>query len=240
MLTTPHIIKFSSLPLPATPVIAVMAPHPDDFDAIAITLKRLVADSGAKLHLAVMTGGASGVEDQFAARINKATLREVEQLTSCHRFGLDDSAITFMRLTEKTDGDVLSDNNNISHITTYLIKLKPQLIFMPYGNDSNATHRDCLTMVSTVVRQLQLKVQFILNMDPKTRAMAPNCYSGFSPDEAAWKGKLLRCHTSQQQRNLNQRQHGFDERILNFNRQGAKKFHLPEPYAELFVITDTP
>ena len=73
-------------------------------------------------------------------------------------------------------------------------------------------------------------------MDPKTIEIHPNYYSGFEAVAADWKGQLLRCHTSQHQRNLNQRQHGFDDRILNFNRQSSTEFNLPEPYAEVFEV----
>ena len=57
-------------------------------------------------------------------------------------------------------------------------------------------------------------------------------------DEAAarWKAALLRCHDSQQQRNLNTRGRGFDERILDHERAGATRLGCAEPYAEIFEV----
>ncbi len=57
---------------------------------------------------------------------------------------------------------------------------------------------------------------------------------GYGLEEAAWKGELLRFHRSQHRRNLNQRGHGFDERILSMDRQSAEVCSLDKPYAEAF------
>ncbi len=231
-------ISYNEIKLPAEPLVAVVAPHPDDFDAIAVTLRYLHQECQAHIHLAVMTGGASGVEDQFAAGRDKATLREAEQLASCRMFGLSETAVTFLRLTENRAGDIQVSEANRQIITAYLRQIRPQLIFMPYYNDSNPSHRDGPILVADAVAQLELPVKFFFNMDPKTIAMEPDCYTAFDSDMAAWKAELLRCHQSQQQRNLNQRQHGFDERILAFNRRGADDFKLSADYAELFTVID--
>jgi LmbE family N-acetylglucosaminyl deacetylase len=236
MAVAKRVVSFNEFAVDDGETVAVMAPHPDDFDAIAITLKRL-ADKGANIILAVMTGGASGVEDSFGSftsDTDKAQLREAEQLDSCRLFGLADDAVTFLRLAEDDNGNLLANHSNQLIIEKYLKNIEPEVIFMPHGNDTNATHRVSLIMVKEAVGQLQLKVNFMLNMDPKTIAVKPDYYSGFDDDEAEWKGALLRCHKSQHQRNLNTRQHGFDYRILEFNRQGAAQFKLPVIYAELF------
>ncbi|MBP1768990.1 MAG: hypothetical protein H6P98_3105, partial [Candidatus Aminicenantes bacterium] len=69
--------------------MAVLAPHPDDFDAAGVTL-RLFQRNGNRVSLAVLTSGASGVEDGFCsppARAEKARIRENEQRASCRFFG---------------------------------------------------------------------------------------------------------------------------------------------------------
>ncbi len=231
-------IKFRKFKLKAGATIVVMAPHPDDFDAIAVTLKQL-ADDGGKIRLAVMTGGASGVEDSFGDVISdadKAQLRETEQLDSCRMFGLDSDAVTFLHLAESNSGELLDTPSNQLIIERYLQGVTPELIFMPHGNDTNITHQLSFAMLKRIVDKLELQVTFMLNMDPKTIAIEPDYYSGFGAAEANWKGALLRCHKSQHQRNLNTRQHGFDYRILEFNRQSAQAFNLPETYAELFEV----
>ena len=45
-------------------IALALAPHPDDPDAIAVTL-RLLADRGWEMHWAVVTSGWSGVSDDF-------------------------------------------------------------------------------------------------------------------------------------------------------------------------------
>ena len=61
-------------------------------------------------------------------------------------------------------------------------------------------------------------------------------YVGFGDEMAAWKVRLLRFHRSQQQRNLNQRGYGLDERILKTNRQSAEACSMRAPYVEVFEL----
>ena len=79
----------------------------------------------------------------------------------------------------------------------------------------------------------------LLNRDPKTRHMQSDLYAFFDEKEAQWKAELLRCHCSQQQRNLNTRGYGFDERILRVNREVAGGVTGRAAYAEVFEIWDS-
>src|SRR5690606_3631968 len=83
-------LSLEALALPADGRLAVLAPHPDDFDAIAVTLQHF-ARRGWAIQLAVLTTGASGVEDGYRgvrSAQDKAAVREVEQRASCAAFGL--------------------------------------------------------------------------------------------------------------------------------------------------------
>ena len=80
----------NSLAIPPGLRVAVLAPHPDDFDAAGVTL-RVFQRNGNRVSLAVLTSGAGGVEDGFCsppARAEKARIRENEQRASCRFFGL--------------------------------------------------------------------------------------------------------------------------------------------------------
>ena len=66
--------------------------------------------------------------------------------------------------------------------------------------------------------------------------MKIDLYTPFDEKESEWKRKLLRFHRSQQQRNLAKTGYGFDERILNVNRQSAKEIHKEIRYAEAFEL----
>jgi hypothetical protein len=57
-------------------------------------------------------------------------------------------------------------------------------------------------------------------------------HSGYSEDEAACNGHLHRYHGWQQQRNLDHRGYGLDERILRMDRRSAQAFSVGAPYAE--------
>jgi hypothetical protein len=74
------------------------------------------------------------------------------------------------------------------------------------------------------------------NHDPKTISLRTDAVMLFDEPWAAWKGELLRFHRSQQHRNLLQRGHGLDQRILEVNRQMAARLGFPKQYAEAFEI----
>lgn len=227
---------FRSLGIKPDQTIVVMAPHPDDFDAIAITLKGLF-EQGNKISLGVLTSGASGVEDSFCStpsHENKNSIREAEQLESCKLFGLDNKHITFVRLDEDESGAPLENMYNQLRINAYLAARKPDFIFMPHGNDTNSGHQRCQRMIEKARKELYFKTRLVLNRDIKTVSMEPHFYTGFNQLEAEWKAKLLLCHKSQHQRNMNTRNYGFDDRILEFNRQSAQDVNIPFEFAELF------
>ena len=66
--------------------------------------------------------------------------------------------------------------------------------------------------------------------------MRIDCYTEFGEEEAQWKSNLLRFHASQHQRNLNTRNRGFDERILDMNRLSARELGSGKEYAEAFEM----
>ncbi|WP_293775971.1 PIG-L family deacetylase [uncultured Oxalicibacterium sp.] len=218
------------------PVIVVLAPHPDDFDAIALTLK-LFHDAGAEIHLAVLTTGASGVEDGFGDAINdgqKGALREIEQRDSCALFGLPAERITFMALPLDVSGNPPLDAANHERIRAYLAQRSPQLVFMPHGNDSNVTHQRTYALFRNVVLTQGWTMWAVLNQDAKTIKIRTDLYLPFDEEQAEWKAALLRQHRSQHQRNLNTRGKGFDERVLAVNRQAGSGVNAP--YAEIFEL----
>jgi hypothetical protein len=66
--------------------------------------------------------------------------------------------------------------------------------------------------------------------------MQHDLYTVFGETEALWKGRLLRFHRTQHERNLRTRQQGFDERILQVNRQVARELGGEAEYAEVFEL----
>lgn len=226
---------------PASQRIAVLAPHPDDFDAIAVTLRFFHA-RGDSIHLAVLTDGASGVEAGYAGAHDdraKAALREAEQLASCARFGLPREHITFLRLPEDEAG-LIVDAINIRRVRDWLLPVRPDLVFMPHGNDSNVTHQRTYSLFKTIAENEVLHLTALLNQDAKTRAMRHDLCMPFDAAAAEWKGALLRLHASQHQRNLNTRGHGFDVRVLKVNQATAQTLGLDTAWAEAFELERWP
>ncbi len=223
-------LSLGALQIPPGLRLVVLAPHPDDFDAIGASM-RFFRDNGNRIDLAVVTSGASGVEDGFGGAMTmraKAALREIEQQASCRLFGLSESQLTFLRLSEDENGHPASSHANLQCVRSYLAAQKPDLVFLPHWHDLNEGHRRTYELFRQSVEEKKLSLVACLNQDPKTVAMRHDLYFAFGPEIAAWKGELLRTHRSQQQRNLNLRGHGFDERILRVNQQIAAALGLNE------------
>lgn len=214
--------------------VLVMAPHPDDFDAIGVTLRHLHLQ-GHELHVAVLTSGAGGVDDGFGGAHDtqaKASLREAEQRESCAFFGLPAQRLHFLRLWE---GEA-AQQDMPAPLVAWMAQRPADLVFMPHGNDSNRTHRRTYEAVCAIARRQGLRAWALLNQDAKTLGMRVDALFDYGEEEAQWKARLLRLHASQQERNLRARGAGFDARILELNRDAAGGLPTSLPYAEAFEL----
>ncbi len=236
LLSGPRPVLLPSCPIPHDMRLQVLAPHPDDFDEIGVTL-RFFRDNGNPIFVAVLTSGASGVEDSFCTPPtieSKAEVREQEQRRSCRFFGLQDTHLDFLRLEEDHDGHILESSENYEQIKRCVSGVRPDLVLLPHGNDTNAGHRRTSSMFMRVASEARFSVAALFNRDPKTISMRYDFYTPFGPEEAEWKAALLRFHASQHQRNLNTRGMGFDERILEMNRQIAIDCPGEQKFSEAF------
>jgi LmbE family N-acetylglucosaminyl deacetylase len=230
----------SDLPLPEPLDVVVLAPHPDDFDAIGITLRTLHRQ-GHRLHLAVLTTGANGIEDGWNGlwdAASKAAARESEQRASCEFFGLPQDRLEFLRLWENQGASAAgeAEAQSLEKLRVYLHAKRPDIVFLPHGNDSNRTHRRTYESFHKIAETDGLALLACLNLDAKTLGMREDLFTYFDGEEAAWKSRLLRFHRSQQERNLSSRGYGFDERVLKVNRDAAAKTDNAMPYAEVFEL----
>ncbi len=221
----PASCRFEELEVPPELSVLVLAPHPDDFDVIAVTLRRL-RQEGNLIHLAVLTSGASGVEPGFCLGGDwetRSELREHEQRRSCRFFGLPEANFEFLRLNEDQAGHLTGDEDNLERIRTCLADRAPDIVFLPHGNDTNADHRRTYYMLRQIAAFSELTLMTFLVRDPKTIEMRDEVVTFFAQEEADWKAELMRFHESQQHRNLNVRGYGFDERILRLNQETAAR-----------------
>ncbi|MHC4459705.1 MAG: PIG-L deacetylase family protein [Planctomycetota bacterium] len=107
-------LPIESLNIPKEHCILVLAPHPDDFDAIGVTM-RFFQVNGNPLYVTVATSGARGVEDSFCSPPTlkaKSKIRNQEQMASCQFFGLPATHLTFIRLEEDNTGQLLENKAN--------------------------------------------------------------------------------------------------------------------------------
>jgi len=227
------------LRVPKALTLLYLAPHPDDFDAVGVTM-RWFKENGNPLHLAIATSGASGVEDSYcasASRQAKADIREREQAAACRFFGLDSSRVTFLRLEEDRGGHPADTENNAEILRQHFLNVHPDIVCLPHGHDANAGHQRVYAMFRRLASSAGYPLVALLHRDPKTVSMRIDACMTFGREDAEWKGSLLRFHQSQHQRNLNVRRHGFDDRILTVNRQIAGELTSGKPlYAEAFEL----
>jgi LmbE family N-acetylglucosaminyl deacetylase len=233
----PKPYRLDLLELPQELRVTVLAPHPDDFDAMGATLRRL-HDHGNSIHLAVLSAG-SGVEDSFCPVPTpeaKTAIRQQEQRESCRFFGLPEACLEFPRLKLDAEGQPADAPENTGQMKAILERSRADLVFLPHGNDTNAGHRQTWATFRRAALGLGRPVTALYNQDPKTISLRTDAVMLFDGNWAAWKGELLRFHRSQQHRNLLRRGHGLDQRILEVNRQIAAQLGLPGQYAEAFEI----
>jgi LmbE family N-acetylglucosaminyl deacetylase len=229
-------VALGDIAFPSALRVLMMAPHPDDFDSVAMTM-RFFQQHGALIHIAVVrTGG--GVEDSFCSPPTlevKARLREEEQRNSVRFFGLPDENLVFVE-PEPGEEELLDCPGNTERMAGIYNAFRPDIVSMPHGNDTNIGHRSMYSMFRRIAPRADFPVTAFLSKDPKTIDSRIDVYTPFDQPQSDWKAHMLRCHDSQHQRNLNVRGHGFDERILKVNRRVAAELDLDAPYAEAFEL----
>ena len=199
----------------------VLAPHPDDFDVVAVTLRHF-ALRGDEIRLDVLSGGASGVEDAFVSGWEAKTLaREEEQRESCALFGLPAGNLRFHRLSEDVAGHMAENARNRARVHEILDRHLPEGVILPHPHDSNADHRRTFRWFFSWYATRQDPPLTLLARDPKNLGMRVDLVTPYDEESAGWKAALLRCHRSQHERNLRTRGIGFDERILAPEREAA-------------------
>jgi LmbE family N-acetylglucosaminyl deacetylase len=223
--------------LPDTLKLLVLAPHPDDFDSIGVTL-RFLSRNGNSIDIGVVRT-ASGVEDSYRPGLtlaDKADLREREQRRSLQFFRLPENRLTFLPLANDAEDHPVESPENCAALEAFVMEKAPDIVFLPHGNDTNTGHRVMYSLFRQVAERSGRTLAALLNRDPKTIEMRTDLFMPFGQDEANWKAELLRFHDSQHQRNLHTRGQGFDDRILNDNRATARALSLDHEYAEAYEI----
>lgn len=207
--------------LPGSGKVVVLAPHPDDPDACAV-FQKMLRLGGWEIRWLILTSGWSGVRDEFAVgKEAKASCRRREQLESAKLFGIE--SVTFLDLPETEDGDLAGGYETmVEHLGN------PDIVILPWGQDTNPTHR--LTYEWFMRWRRGESVTAFFAEDPKSLDFIPHLEIVFDEELAAWKSALLECHRSQTDRNLATRGITFSERILSMNRTSGENGLYVERY----------
>lgn len=222
---------------PQKMTLLVTAPHPDDFDAISVTLRYMVSQGHTLYALVAETG--SGIDKVYGAQMDapmRRTHRNREQISSFRYFGLSAEKYRICGLENADDDQVADTPANRAFLAEQIQLIHPDMLFMPHGNDTNRAHRAMYAMAHAITDSLTWPIALMLNSDVKTVDMKKDFYLGFGVRDAIWKAGLLRCHDSQHQRNLRDRGYGFDARVLMLNKRTAMSLALAEPYAGSFEL----
>ncbi|MBM4305905.1 MAG: hypothetical protein FJ123_04115 [Deltaproteobacteria bacterium] len=242
-----------TIPLPKDAKVLILGPHPDDPESVAITCRFLMR-LGCDIWVTIVTLSPSGVEDEYVRRwansdsidleTRKVEVRRREQILATEKLGLRLNRLTFLGIEEDKGPDA---PHHSARIKEHLVSVGPDIVILPIGKDPNQTHARVYQIFRENARDLTLKkekpVIALYNEDPKTVEIRDDLFVLFGEESAEWKRSLLRIHDSQQQRNMNNRGMGFDERILRMNYLSYKRFqemfpHVGRPakYAEVFEI----
>jgi LmbE family N-acetylglucosaminyl deacetylase len=246
-------VSLTEVAVPSSLRVVVLAPHPDDFDAMGVTLRRFRENGNTVVAAVART--CSGIEDTFlpgGSTAEKAELRDKEQRAGFSYFGLPEKNAVFLHVEWDRSGQVFDSPANQHMIDTFLAQAEPGIILLPHGSDTNSAHRSMHTMLERWTRQQNStcysagrppvsagsipRLIVLLCRDPKTTGMRMDLFTPFDERTAKWKARLLRFHDSQQQRNLSTRGYGFDERILRVNRAAAQELWIEAQYAEAFEV----
>lgn len=213
-----------------------LAPHPDDPEAVAVTLRKLMENCW-ELQWYIITSASSGVLDSFVGneKYAKAAVREKEQRNAAENFGLPAANLHFLRLPEDLNGELADTTENKCLLHAALDNYQPQLVILPAA-DSNPTHRLVAEWFTEWANHQQSPVVAFYNEDPKTAVMRIDIVVPFDEALAEWKSTQCEFHQSQSARNQITRGQLFAERILAVNRLASENGN----YAERFQVAYWP
>ncbi len=231
-------VSLKDYPFSSSLRLLVLAPHPDDFDAIAVTLKYF-QENGNQILLLVLTGASSGVKDSFLSQPTKERkehVRENEQRKALEFFGFPLANVRFLRLPENKNGDMILDDKCRFTVGQFFQEFAPDMVILPYGEDTNQGHQRTFSLARELAKAASKPILALYNQDPKTIQFRLDVYTAFDETISLWKREMLRFHQSQHTRNLETRGIGFDDRILNINTEIASQIDTYSKYAEGFQI----
>ncbi|MCE5272617.1 hypothetical protein LLH00_15155 [bacterium] len=244
---------------PAGGNVLVLAPHMDDPDAVAVTLRHF-ADHGCAVRYLVVCSSHGGVTDHFAlehARQHgrdlttldlasyKSEIRRCEQLESARLAAFVEGPPEFLAVEEDERGNLTASETNALTIAETLSEHDPDIVLMPHGEDTNVAHVNVHRFFRRAAAHLSVRrgrpLLGLYNRDAKTVRIEEHLAVPFDIAASQWKTELLKTHRSQHERNLEVRGYGFDERVLQVNRGAWDELsrRIDSPWTRAFPFAET-
>jgi len=224
------------IPAPEGGDVLVLAPHMDDPDSVAVTLRHF-AGNGCSVRCLIVCSSHGGVTDHFAldhARksgleldkgempLYKCGIRRAEQIESLRLGAFVAGPPEFLSVEEDERGNLTASETNALTIAEALSSYDPDIVIMPHGEDTNAAHVNVYRFFRRAAAHLAIRrgrpLLGLYNRDAKTLRITEHLAVPFDIEASEWKSGLLKAHRSQHERNLELRGYGFDERVLRLNR----------------------
>ena len=236
----------------------MLAPHMDDPDAVAVTL-RLFAEAGCVVRYVIVCSSHGGVTDHYAKGFAersggeitsgleryKAEIRRDEQIESARMAGYICEPLEFMTVREDERGNLIANESNAFEIARVLERVDPDIVLMPHGEDSNTAHIMVHRYFRRAAESLAVRrgrpLLGLYNRDAKTIRISEHLATPFGIEDSRWKTGLLKAHRSQHERNLEQRGYGFDERVLRVNRKAWEELSalIGEPWTRGYPFAES-
>lgn len=156
--------------------VLIVAPHPDDETLGCGGAIALFNKLGYHVQVLVMSDGTlSHPNSQKYPAYSLMKLRESETLAAVSLLGVKIDAVTFLRLP---DGSISENHQNaVSKCQSYLAKIAPKTILLPWRYDPHPDHRASWKLIQTALQELELsprQLEYpIWDWDPLQRKALP-------------------------------------------------------------------
>jgi LmbE family N-acetylglucosaminyl deacetylase len=143
-LTRPEILPLHSIATIATDRALIVAPHPDDEALGCAGAIAMLRARGSKVRILVTSDGAQSHPNscKYPAPALRS-IRKNETLAAMQLLGVEKADITFMQLPDSAVPSTESPTFNAAAALchAYLAATAPQLLILPWRNDSHPDHR---------------------------------------------------------------------------------------------------
>jgi LmbE family N-acetylglucosaminyl deacetylase len=237
LLSNPEDLPLRDIANVVEQTVLVVAPHPDDETLGCGGAIALLCNEGHNLKILVISDGTLSHPNskKYPAPVLQS-LREKETLAALAILGVDQEAVTFLRLKDGSIPMLISSNFQRAKelCYTYLAKTIPATIFIPWRSDPHPDHRATWQLIRSALLDLKIGSEYcpkcieypIWDWDTQQQKEAPSLskFSGWRLDIEAvlqQKRQAIAAYRSQLGQIIDDDPNGFcltSEILSNFTR----------------------